>query len=244
MRLLALDTSTRRASAALVDDSVTIGVWTGDAARSHAEQLPEGLLSLVARAGGSHEHTPFGAVDVFAVAIGPGSFTGLRIGIATIQGLAVVTGKPVVGVSVLDALAEVGRSNARASDGSIVGAWMDAHRREVFAALYRNGEADEHETPDLKMLEAPSVGDPVAILDRWRSASREPTAVAGDGAARYREYLEPHILVVEPPPLGEVVARLGIASARAGRLASPAGLQPLYIRRPDAEIARDAHLAH
>jgi tRNA threonylcarbamoyladenosine biosynthesis protein TsaB len=206
--------------------------------------LPEGLLSLVERVPGSPDRTPFGAVDVFAVAIGPGSFTGLRIGIATIQGLAIVTGTPVVGVSVLDALAEVGRSTVRASDNAIVGAWMDAHRREVFAALYRLGEADEHVPPDQKMLEAPSVGDPVAILDRWRSAGREPSAVIGDGAARYRDHLPPHILVVEAPPLGEVVARLGLASARAGRLASPAGLQPLYIRRPDAEIARDAHLAH
>ena len=111
MRLLALDTTTRHASAAIVDGDRTIGLWSSDPARAHAEQLPLGLIEMVERAGeagGAGEvdgARGLSAIDVFAVAVGPGSFTGLRIGIATIQGLAFAGGKRIVPVSALDALA-------------------------------------------------------------------------------------------------------------------------------------------
>src|SRR5262245_23454403 len=81
VRILSLDTTTRDGSAALVDDDRVVEVRRGDASRSHAERLPGDLLSLV----GAHGLT-LGDIDVFAIAAGPGSFTGLRIGIATIQG--------------------------------------------------------------------------------------------------------------------------------------------------------------
>src|SRR4051794_31362530 len=100
MRVLALDTTTRAGSVALVADDRVLFEAPGDAARSHAERLPVDLLRAVQSAG-----LTLGDVDVFAVASGPGSFTGLRIGIATMQGLAFVHGKRVAPVSVLLALA-------------------------------------------------------------------------------------------------------------------------------------------
>src|SRR5438067_13790569 len=128
MRVLALDTTTRAGSVALIEDDLVVDERAGDASRTHGERLPAELAQLGAA---------WPTIDVFAVASGPGSFTGLRIGIATMQGLALVTGRRIVGVPALDALAHVASANERA--GALIAAWMDAHRRDVFAALYRVG---------------------------------------------------------------------------------------------------------
>src|SRR4051812_37344406 len=98
MRVLALDTTTRAGSVALVEDDRVVAERAGDPARSQGQRLPGDLADLGA---------PWTAIDVFAVASGPGSFTGLRIGIATMQGLALVTGGRLVGVSALEALAQI-----------------------------------------------------------------------------------------------------------------------------------------
>src|SRR5262250_256998 len=98
MRVLALDTTTRAGSVALVDDDIVIDQRPGDASRTHAERLPAEIVALLAAHGRAAAD-----VDLFAVASGPGSFTGMRIGIATIQGLALVRRTPVVSVSALDA---------------------------------------------------------------------------------------------------------------------------------------------
>ena len=100
MLVLALDTTTRGGSVAVARDGRVLDLLEGDAARPHAERLPGDLVTSLERAGAS-----LADVDVFAVAVGPGSFTGLRIGIAAIQGCAFAAGRPVVGVSALEALA-------------------------------------------------------------------------------------------------------------------------------------------
>src|SRR5688572_23937355 len=102
MVILALDTSTRTGSCAVLRGDAVLAELPGDAARSHGERLPADLMTVLDRAG-----VALHAVDVFAVATGPGSFTGLRVGIATMQGLALAASRPLVGVSALDALATV-----------------------------------------------------------------------------------------------------------------------------------------
>ena len=87
MRVLALDTTTRGGSVAIAEDGRVVFERVGDGARSHAERLPAELIDAVQTVGWS-----LADIDLFAVASGPGSFTGLRIGIATMQGLAVVKG--------------------------------------------------------------------------------------------------------------------------------------------------------
>src|SRR5262245_59581439 len=99
MRVLALDTTTRAGSIAIVDGECIVDVRSGDASRTHAERLPAEIIAILA----AHART-LADVDLFAVASGPGSFTGLRIGIATIQGLALVGGHAIVAVPALDAL--------------------------------------------------------------------------------------------------------------------------------------------
>src|SRR5262249_50754932 len=153
MRVIALDTTTRSGSVALVDSDRVIEERAGDAARSHAERLPSEIVTLAA----AHQ-LPLSDVDLYGVASGPGSLTGLRIGIATIQGLACVRRRRIVAVSSREALAHARSLDAAA--GTIVAAWMDAHRRDVFTALYRVRDATAFNGGHLEELEGPAVGDP------------------------------------------------------------------------------------
>ena len=129
MRVLALDTTTRAGSAALVENDRVVDARDGDGARTHALRLPGEIVDL-ARA----NQWALSSIDLFAVASGPGSFTGLRIGIATIQGLAFVHGRRVVAVPALEAIAHAASRDLPA--GALIAAWMDAHRDDVFSALY------------------------------------------------------------------------------------------------------------
>src|SRR2546426_4574931 len=114
MLVLALDTTTREGSCALARDGRIVREQSSDASRPQAARLPGELAALL-----DHEHVALGDVDAFAVAIGPGSFTGLRVGIATMQGLAMAMGKPLLGVSALDALAAI-------ANNASVATWVDA----------------------------------------------------------------------------------------------------------------------
>ena len=100
MRVLALDTTTRAGSVAVCDDERLLALVPGDQSRTHVERLPGELAQALAAASLGREQ-----IDLLAVATGPGAFTGLRIGLAAIQGLAMTLNKPVIGVSALDALA-------------------------------------------------------------------------------------------------------------------------------------------
>ena len=148
--------------------------------------------------------------------LGPGAFTGLRVGIAAAQGLAFATARPIVGVSALDALGVAALEGAPA--GTVAGVWMDAARQEVFAVRYRAdtrhlfgasaiGDPVSARPADVAAAWA---GEPIGHLDRRRRAavSRRP---------------QPRGVVIDPtPPLAPLVARLGTlaASGRAGRRAA------------------------
>lgn len=233
MRVLALDTTTSSGSVAIVDDSGVLVEAIGDSARTHAERLPGDILQAIDRAG-----LGIADIDLFAVAAGPGTFTGLRIGIAMIQGLSFVSGKRVVSVSALRALA-VAASREEPS-GRIVGAWMDAHRRDVFSALYRTTDRSPFEADGLIELEGAALGDPDTTLRRWQDAGTMPDVLVGDGAIRYAHAIPAQISTLEQLPIAGAIGQIAIAQAAAGETVAPAGIQPLYIRRPDAEIARDA----
>ncbi|HEY7286274.1 MAG TPA: tRNA (adenosine(37)-N6)-threonylcarbamoyltransferase complex dimerization subunit type 1 TsaB [Vicinamibacterales bacterium] len=243
MQVLALDTTGRRGSIAIVrgdDRDVTVAEYAGDASRSHAERLPADILELL-RA----NEIPLSAIDCFAVASGPGSFTGLRIGIATLQGLALVTRRPMVGVSALAALAHLaGEGRAR---GDRVGVWMDGYRREVFAALYDVTDEPPFTLGRLIEIEGATVGDPAATMDRWIELGPPPALFIGDGAELYRDRIASAAAgarILPTPLLAGAIGRVAVAHALRGETVSPSGIQPLYVRRPDAELARDHALAH
>jgi len=236
MKVLALDTTTRVGSVALVENDRVIEERNGDGTRSHAERLPHELLAVA-----SAHSVALSAIDVFAVASGPGSFTGLRIGIATIQGLALVARRRVIGVPALDALAHLASLDLDA--GAFVAAWMDAHRREVFAALYRVTAAPPFNPARLEELDPASAGDPGSVLIRWqRFLTHGRPRFVGDGAALYAGHIQaahPDAAIVQPGPLAGAIGRLAVGHARTGAAIEPAAIRPLYVRRPDAEVARD-----
>jgi tRNA threonylcarbamoyladenosine biosynthesis protein TsaB len=228
MITLALDTSTRTGGSAVLRDDDVLAEVPGDAARTHAERLPADLMRALDIA-----RVTLGEVEVFAVATGPGSFTGLRVGIATMQGLALAAGRPLVGVSVLDALAHAAAAGADA--GVRVATWVDAWRGEVYAALYDG----------VREVEPASVELPDAILARLRGT---PTRFIGDGAAVHRDAISramgAHAIwaAALEPPLAGVIGRLARADVEAGHRPGPADIQPIYVRRPDAELAREARV--
>ena len=237
MRVLALDTTTRAGSVALIEDDRIVDERRGDDARTHAARLPAEITAIV-----DAHHLALAHIDLYAVASGPGSFTGLRIGIATIQGLAFVHARRVVAISALDALAHVG--SVGAPPGTLIAAWMDAHRHEVFAAMYRVTDAATFAPERLVEVEGPTVGNPAATLARW-AAQRDglPDAFAGDGAVLYANEIAgaaPAARLMAPPLLAGAIGRLALA--RRSEAVEPGALRALYVRRPDAELARDEKL--
>ena len=236
MYVLALDTTTRDGSVALVDEHHVIEERRGDAARSHAERLPGELVALAAAHGLSVSE-----IDLFAIASGPGSFTGLRIGIATIQGLALTSGRRIVAVSALEALAE----SAAIAPATWVAAWMDARRQEVFTALYRISDAVAFSPERLIEEEEPVVGRPAATLTRWMSRIRDENVIfAGDGAVQYADAISSCAsvgwrILPQVPLLAGTIGLMAAARAKHGDTIDPAAVHPLYVRRPDAEIVRD-----
>jgi tRNA threonylcarbamoyl adenosine modification protein YeaZ len=191
-----------------------------DGGPRHATSLLEEIERCAAAAGGWEQ------VDGLVVGLGPGSFTGLRIGIATARGLAASLGLPATGVCTLDA---IGRGLGEAEPGVDRLAVLDARRGEVFAALYAaTGEP----------IWEPLVCRPEELEERVAALPSAPPA-AGSGAVRFRHELARHGVRIadDADPVHRVAARhicaLGAASPGGGPLA------PIYLRPPDAERWRE-----
>jgi tRNA threonylcarbamoyladenosine biosynthesis protein TsaB len=237
MLILALDTTTRRGSLALSRDGEVLETVAADPDRAHATRLPGDILDCLAR----HD-LALGDIDLFAVASGPGSFTGLRIGIATIQGLSFAYARRAAGISALDALAEAAgppASGPGAEAEPLRAAWMDAQRQQVFGCLYRRaGEA-------WKPVEAPMVGRPEEVLAAWAERIEGSTVeFVGDGALAYARVIDlalgARARMIDPAPLlAPAIAILADRAASAGVTVPAAGIRPLYLRRPDVELARE-----
>jgi tRNA threonylcarbamoyladenosine biosynthesis protein TsaB len=232
MVVLALDTTTSAGSCALLRDDDLVRVQASDQSRPQASRLPGELAAMLEREG-----VALPEIDILAVGIGPGSFTGLRVGIATMQGLAIALSRPLFGISAFDALASIafGGSGTNGSPDPPhvhVATWVDAWRGEVYAALYQNG----------REIEPPTVDLPEHLLQTFVG---RPMLFTGDGAAMYRatisavlghraEFTEP-----VAPLLAGAMGTLAAREFRAGQRPLPHAIRPLYVRRSDAELARD-----
>ena len=172
-------------------------------------------------------------VELLAVVAGPGSFTGLRVGIAAMQGLAFARSLKIVPVSTLDALAR--EAGAALEGDALIAPWVDAQRGEVYAALFAPGL-------DLA-LATPFSATPRQTLADWNELLRSRHVLfAGDGAMRYRDVIDEALgtraRILDPVPL--LAARAArIAEAESQRAVLPHAVVPIYVRRPDAELARD-----
>ncbi|HUY58331.1 MAG TPA: tRNA (adenosine(37)-N6)-threonylcarbamoyltransferase complex dimerization subunit type 1 TsaB [Solirubrobacteraceae bacterium] len=242
MRLLAFDTATRLTAVALRDletetnvcaretlDLAVVDDPPAGGRPGHAQKLLVLIQELFERAG-----TNWGTVDRIAVGIGPGTFTGLRIGIATAQALASATGLPLVGVSTLSALALAAHDRKPAAAKLAV---IDARRGEAFVAGWRAGDGPLDAEPMLR----PQVLTP-AQLARVASGSGAGTLAVGDGASKFRQILEDAGLNVpdEQSPLHRVSAREHCRLATLLAPSSDGTVAPEYLRLPDAEISSKA----
>lgn len=238
--ILAIETATRAGSVALVRGKEILCSAPGDASASHSTDLIETVEKSLKTTG-----TKLNEVGLFAAAVGPGSFTGLRIGLATIKSFAVCTGKSCAGVSTLAAIAHA----AGVSEHTV--SLLPAGRGELFAQLFsvRDGQVRE--------LDAAAHLAPKAILERYGEA---PDLMwAGDGAhqhaAALREWAKARnlsfnerssdsssqaqpgwSLAPATDQLAISIAALALEVHRSGNTVSPDKLQAVYVRASDAEI--------
>jgi ribosomal-protein-alanine N-acetyltransferase len=233
MVILALETATIAGSVALSIDGRSVA-RTGDASRTHGERLPHELLDWLTVNGRRLED-----VDAFAVVTGPGSFTGLRVGVAAIQGLALARQKGVVGVPTLEAMAAAALS-ARGPSPPVIVPCLDGQRGDVFVAAFDSTGASSIE--ECRVVIEPRAGRPEEVAVALASAA--PPAdirLIGNGARRYAEVFQrrlPGVRIEDvPQPIAEAAAQM--AARRVDAAVKPHALRPIYLRRPDAELARD-----
>lgn len=223
MLILGIETSTPRSSVALVDQDTVVASASLGVPQRHGEFLGPALGFCLAQAGAA-------AADVTGVAcgIGPGLFTGLRVGIATAQTFAAARSLPVVGLSGLDVLAYQVRHVRR-----LICAVLDARRREVFWAFYRCAPGG------VQRLTEPQVGSPQKLAAEIEARGEE-CLVLGDGALHYRDALadvDAEVAGTEVAwPDAADLARLAVPRFVREETDRPDRLQPLYLRHADARI--------
>lgn len=233
--ILAIETATRSGSVAMARGENILAFQVGDAAVSHSANLIEMIETTLGQAGAQ-----LSDIDLFAVAVGPGSFTGLRIGLATVKALAVCTGREVAGVSTLAAIAL-----ASGAAGKIV-ALLPAGRGEVFAQLF---SADNG---CVRAMDAAAHLSPRALLEKYGETS--PLSWAGEGVHQQldtlRTWADDKNLHFNQSTVGDMgwsvapnaknlaasVAAIALADYREGKSVAPDKLHAVYVRASDAEI--------
>ncbi len=203
----------------------------------HATRLLELARDVLVEAG-----IAWSEIDRIAVGVGPGTFTGLRIGVATARGLAQSLSVELVGVSSPRVLAAAAfaAEGSRAGHSSAVLAVIDARRGEAFAAAYRIGEQYEPcELASPRALPPQELASVVAEAEEAAGGTRRSWLAVGDGALRFREHLEAAGLRTAPDSsLLHLVSAAAVCELGARAAAtSPREIVPDYRRRPDAELA-------
>lgn len=220
-RILAFDTSSTRESVALLEGETLRAELRSDLPETHSALLLKSVEFLLERVGWTLRD-----VTLIAVGIGPGSFTGVRIGVATAMGLAQSLGIPLAGVSGLDALA---RQVALLDTDERIGVMIDAHRNQVYFAEY------EISCGKARPTGKPELVDIAALESRLADIS----CLTGDLKREQWEWLEKSFKrktrrIPADPFLAEGIGRLAMARKKTWRSGDFPTLEPLYIRPPDA----------
>ena len=227
MRILALDTSTSVAAAAILEDNIIIGEYSCNKGKTHSQRLMpmvQGLLDTVGLKAAD--------MDAFAASIGPGSFTGLRIGVTTVKAMAFAAQKPVVSVYTLDALAY-----NLAGTEAIICPVIDARNNQVFTAVYKfSGEKLERLTDYL--------GIHINELTDILSAMEGDIYFVGDASLMHKAYfmdkLGSRVLSAPVNKLLASASSVAVLAGKAfceGRLENSYDMKPYYLRKSQAEQA-------
>ncbi len=228
MKILAIDTSTMLGGIAIMDELNLIAETRLNVKSTHSERLMTEIEHCL-----KQSSLKISDIDVFAAAIGPGSFTGLRIGLSAVKGLSYATGKPIVSVPTLDALA----LNFPCSRYPVC-TMLDARKKEVYAALFK-WEDDNFK----KLINETSVNPEEFMSNVLLRGEYDKIIFAGEGAVIYKNkiidvmgekavFASPEKTVPSPAN----VACLGLKKASAGEFSEPVSLAPVYIRRSEAEV--------
>jgi tRNA threonylcarbamoyladenosine biosynthesis protein TsaB len=234
--VLAIETATRAGSVAVSRGDAILSCAPGDAASSHSTDLIENVDKVLRESG-----LQLADVDLFATAIGPGSFTGLRIGLATVKSLALASRKKCVGVSTLAAIAHAAAESERTV------ALLPAGRGEVFAQMFSVAGHDV-----MALDEAMHISPELMVA---KYGSYPQTIWAGEGAQAQLELLRAEArrrgiplnlaadvngsgwsVAAKNERIAESVAQLAWREYRAGRIDEPEGLRANYVRPSDAEM--------
>ena len=223
MIVLSMDSSSLVTTVALLKDGHLLGEFTLNFKREHSVILMEKIEMLLKDC-----NIDISEVDGFVVSKGPGSFTGLRIGMATVKGLSMGSNKPYLSISSLDALAY-----SLVNFDGIICPIMDALRDSVFTCMYKSSNEELSKIIDYSAL---SLDELVEVLQQ----KDEPVIFTGDGVYKYKEYLleklpnakfaPNHLSVVRASALGE----LGMELLRKGQY-DDMNSSPLYLKKPQAE---------
>jgi len=229
MKVLGIDTSTMSGSIGLIQDEEVISEYLLNVSVTHSERLLDAIGFVLRNARCAVED-----LDGLAVSLGPGSFTGVRIGVSTVKGLAYASRKPLVGVSTLDVLAfQVSPTPY------LICPVIDARKGEVYTAFYRYLESTPKRQSEYQVIR------PDVLI----GMVKEQTIFVGNGVKTFREVLQKSLesLATFPPvpfhlPHGASVARLGLKFLQKGDLLDLATFSPLYVRPSEAEIKwREGH---
>jgi tRNA threonylcarbamoyladenosine biosynthesis protein TsaB len=219
VRLLAIETTTFTGSVAAFDAGRLLAEQRLDPQKRSAQSLAPAIHHLLTKVGWKP-----GGVELIAVAVGPGSFTGLRVGVTTAKTLAYTTGAQVLGVNTLEAI-------AHRAPKSVVRLWavIDAHRGQVFAAQFARDSSGALRTID-----------PTRAIDdgAWLALLEPGETVTGPGLSKFQSRLPDGVTALPPdlwPPTAETVGQIALGDHVAGRLGDLWSLAPQYHRQSAAE---------
>lgn len=223
LRILAVDTASLTGSVALTEGDVLIAESLLNVRSTHSEKLLLQVDQLLREAGWTLTD-----IDLFAVVVGPGSFTGLRIGLATVKGLAQTLNKPVAAISALEASAL-----GFVADSLPVCAFLDARKKEVYAQMFSVSQDGPVAIDEARVL------PPAQLLTQFSGS----VAFVGDGVPVYADLITSVLgdrAILPPVPSHQrrasQVAWLAYRYWQAGKVAEGSAVTPLYIRPSDAEL--------
>ncbi len=227
MKVLGIETSTMSGSIAVVEEERLIAEYSLNLGRTHGARLMPAIDRMLV-----DSNLTIGEIGGFAVALGPGSFTGLRIGIATAKGLAQASGKPILGIPTLDGLAR----NVMYSK-EIICPILDARKREVYFSLYKSKDGELKRLRGYRSLDAEGL---LAIIKKEKSIrGGQSVLFLGEGVFLYRNLLKRKlgkraifVSGADNFPRGANIAFLALGKLKRGKGEELLSLKPLYVRHP------------